>query len=78
MNYFVVFIEYHRAIEAIVDPEVTRREIISRIKSGEYQNIHRIHHVDDLLVEDVTFELIEAAEQELKDEVRARKAARAA
>jgi len=76
-SYFVVAIDYgQRGLEAIVQPEITRREVISRIKSGEYQNIAFIHHVDDLLVEDVTLELLDAAEQELKDEVRAMRAAR--
>jgi hypothetical protein len=40
MQYFVVMIDYgHRGREAIVDPEITRREVISRIASGEYRNI---------------------------------------
>jgi hypothetical protein len=55
----------NRGLEAVVDPEITRREVISRIKSGEYRNIVFIHHVDDLLVEDVTGELIDAAEAEI-------------
>ena len=77
-SYFVVAIDYgKRGLEAIVQPEITRREVISRIKSGEYQNIAFIHHVDDLLIEDVTHELIDAAEQELKDEVRVLKVAHA-
>jgi hypothetical protein len=40
MQYFVVMIDYgRRGREAIVDPEITRREVISRIASGEYSNI---------------------------------------
>ena len=36
MQYFVVMIDYgRRGREATVDPEVTRREVISRIASGE-------------------------------------------
>ena len=34
-----------------------RREVVSRIKSGEYRNIAFIHHIDGLFVEDVTDEL---------------------
>lgn len=65
-SYFVVMIDFgKRGLEAVVDPEITRREVISRIKSGEYRNIVFIHHVDDLLVEDVTGELIDAAEAEI-------------
>jgi hypothetical protein len=63
-----------RGLEAIVQPEITRREVIARIKSGEYRDIAFIHHVDGLLVEDVTSELIDAAELELKDEYRAARA----
>ncbi len=73
-SYFVVMIDYgQRGLEAIVQPEVTRREVIARIKSHEYQDIVFIHHVDDGLVEDVTSELIDAAELELKEEHRARR-----
>ena len=64
-SYFVVMIDYgRRGCEAIVDPEITRREVVSRIKSGEYQDVAFIHHVSDDLVEDVTGELeLEAALQ---------------
>lgn len=74
-SYYVVMIDFgKRGREAIVDPEITRREVVSRIKSHEYQNIVFIHHVDGMLVEDVTSELIDAAELELKDEYRAARA----
>ena len=44
MQYFVVMIDYgRRGREAIVDPEITRREVVSRIASGEYANISFIH-----------------------------------
>jgi hypothetical protein len=73
-SYFVVMVDLgHLGLEAIVQPEITRRAIIDRIKSGEYRDIVFVHHVDDLLVEDVTAELIDAAEQELKDEHRERR-----
>ena len=46
MQYFVVMIDYgRRGREAIVDPEITRREVISRVASGEYQE-HQLHPRD--------------------------------
>ena len=40
MQYFIVMIDYgRRGREAIVDPEITRREVVSRVASGEYKNI---------------------------------------
>jgi hypothetical protein len=75
-SYFVTMIDYgKRGLEAIVDPEMTRRDVIDRIKSHEYQNIVFIHHVEDGLVEDVTGELIDAAELILKEEYRAARVA---
>jgi hypothetical protein len=67
MQYFVVMIDYgRRGREAIVDPEITRREVISRIASGEYKNISFIHEVAGCSVEDVTADfLTEAAVPEL-------------
>jgi hypothetical protein len=62
-SYFVVMQDYgSKGREAIVDPEVTRREVISRIVSGEYRHINFIHYVEGGLVEDVTDELVDAAE----------------
>ncbi|TQF35055.1 hypothetical protein UNPF46_26470 [Bradyrhizobium sp. UNPF46] len=55
MQYFVVMIDYgRRGREAVVDPEITRREVVSRIASGEYQNISFIHEIAENSVEDVT------------------------
>ncbi|HXH43548.1 MAG TPA: hypothetical protein VNK51_06855 [Bradyrhizobium sp.] len=55
MHYYVVMIDYgRRGREAVVDPEITRREVISRIASGEYQNISFIHEIAENAVEDVT------------------------
>jgi hypothetical protein len=55
MQYFVVMIDYgRRGREAIVDPEITRREVVSRIASGEYGNISFVHEIADRSVEDVT------------------------
>jgi hypothetical protein len=62
MQYFVVMIDYgRRGREAIVDPEVTRREVISRVASGEYKNISFIHEIADCAVEDVTADILAEA-----------------
>ena len=67
MQYFVVMIDYgRRGREAIVDPEITRREVVSRIASGEYKNISFIHEIADSAVDDVTAEILaEAAVPEI-------------
>ena len=67
MQYFVVMIEYgRRGREAIVDPEITRREVISRVASGEYKNISFIHEIAGSSVEDVTADILtEAAVPEI-------------
>ena len=62
MQYFVVMIDSgRRGREAVVDPEITRREVISRIASGEYQNISFIHEILENAVEDVTEAMLTAA-----------------
>jgi hypothetical protein len=62
MQYFVVMIDYgRRGREAIVDPEITRREVVSRIASGEYSNISFIHEIADCSVEDVTEDILTEA-----------------
>jgi hypothetical protein len=62
MQYFVVMIDYgRRGREAVVDPEVTRRDVIARIVSGEYSHISFIHEVVDRSVEDVTEEILAEA-----------------
>ena len=62
MQYFVVMIDYgRRGREAIVDPEITRREVVSRIASGEYANISFIHEIADFNVEDVTEDILAEA-----------------
>lgn len=58
-SYFVIMIDYgRRGREAIVDPEMTRRDVVGCIKSGEYRNIHFIHHVHDGVCEDVTNDVL--------------------
>ncbi len=72
MQYFVVMIDYgRRGREAVVDPEMTRRDVVARVASGEYSNISFIHEIDDRSVEDVTTDILtEAAVPEIgADEV---------
>jgi len=60
-GYFVVMIDHgRRSREAVVDPEMTRREVVSRILTLEYdpERIAFIHHVTSAGVEDVTFGII--------------------
>jgi hypothetical protein len=62
MQYFVVMIDYgRRGREAVVDPEITRREVVSRVASGEYKNITFIHEVADAVVDDITAEILAEA-----------------
>jgi hypothetical protein len=62
MQYFVVMIDYgRRGREAVVDPEMTRREVVARVASGEYRNISFIHEIADHSVEDVTEAIINEA-----------------
>lgn len=62
MQYFVVMIDYgRRGREAVVDPEVTRREVVARVASGEYGNISFIHEIVDQTVDDVTQAILSEA-----------------
>jgi hypothetical protein len=66
-SYYVAMIDYGTAgLEANVHPEDTRRDIIDMLKSGETKHVVFIHHVDGLLIEDVTEELFNEAEAELR------------
>jgi len=66
MQYFVVMIDYgRRGREAIVDPEITRREVIARVASGEYKNISFIHEIADVVVDDITAEILAEALPEI-------------
>jgi hypothetical protein len=61
-SYFVTMIDYGRkGREAIVDPEITRRGVVDRIRSREYDRINFIHHIHDGVCEDVTNELLKEA-----------------
>jgi hypothetical protein len=62
MQYFVVMIDYgRRGREAIVDPEMTRREVVARVASGEYANISFIHEIVESSVEDITCDVLAEA-----------------
>jgi hypothetical protein len=62
MQYFVVMIDYgRRGREAIVDPEITRREVVARVTSGEYNNISFIHEIVDAAVRDITSDILSEA-----------------
>ncbi|NPU12271.1 hypothetical protein HL666_15975 [Bradyrhizobium sp. 83002] len=62
MQYFVVMIDYgRRGCEAVVDPEMTRRDVVARIASGEYSNISFIHEIRDHSVADLTADLMSEA-----------------
>jgi hypothetical protein len=66
MQYFVVMIDYgRRGREAVVDPEITRREVISRVASGEYKNISFIHEIEGGAVDDITAEILAEAAAEI-------------
>ena len=62
MQYFVVMIDYgRRGREAVVDPEITRREVVARVTSGEYRNISFIHEIADSCVQDITSDILAEA-----------------
>lgn len=76
-NYYTVFVDYESVVvdgwvrpggtEATVDPTLTRADIIDRLRSGEYagktSRVVQIDHTEGGITDDVTHELIEAAEQ---------------
>ncbi|MFO1111755.1 MAG: hypothetical protein U1E61_21505 [Bradyrhizobium sp.] len=62
MQYFVVMIDYgRRGREAVVDPEITRREVVARVTSGEYSNISFIHEIAGSCVQDITSDILAEA-----------------
>jgi hypothetical protein len=68
-SYYVVMLDLggRLGLAANVEPELTRSNVVDRIKSGEYANIAFIHFVEDgVPAENVTSELINEAEAELK------------
>ena len=67
-TYFVVMIDHgRRGREAVVDPEITRNEVIARLQSGEYTDVLFIQLVAPGEVpQDVTDDLIGAAQLELE------------
>ncbi len=67
-SYYVVMIDYGKGpgtpmgLEAVVNPEHTRRDIVQMLAHGEAKHVAFIHHVDGLFIEDVTNELFDEAE----------------
>lgn len=71
--YYAICCDYGRdGLEFIGVPELTKADVIARIKSGEWQNIYCIQLIADGLAEDVTDDLLNAAEAMLKTEARER------
>lgn len=70
-SYFVVMIDYgKRGMEAVVDPELTRRDVVARIISGEYprDKIVFVHHVEsDGECDVITDEILSDADDERAD-----------
>lgn len=61
-SYYAVFIDFgRRGLEAVVQPEITRRGVVERIRTGEYKEIAFIHHIEDGHVFDCTDELMHDA-----------------
>jgi len=57
-SYYVVMQDFDRiGLEAVVQPEITRREVISRLRTREYKNVEFIHFICDGTVTDVTEEI---------------------
>ncbi len=62
MQYFVVMQDFgRRGREATVDPEITRREVVSRIASGEYKDVLFVHSIHDGICEDITDDVLAEA-----------------
>ena len=61
-SYYVVMIDFgKRGLEAVVDPEITRRGVVARIATGEYNNIAFIQHIEGGYAFDCTEELMSEA-----------------
>ena len=61
-EYFVIMVDHgRRGREANVDPELTRADIVDRIRTKNYGPIAFIHRVSDGECEDVTNELLREA-----------------
>jgi len=61
-DYYVVMVDLgRRGREACVDPELTRREIVDRIRTKQYGQIAFIDHIHDDERDDVTNALLKEA-----------------
>jgi hypothetical protein len=81
MHYYIVMISYPRRVngagiieaagcQAIVDPEITYRNVVDRVRSSEYKNILFIHRYEDGAFEDVTEAVLFDADQPANELVR--------
>jgi transcriptional regulator with PAS, ATPase and Fis domain len=64
-DHYAVYVDLGRlGMEAAVDPEQTRANVIDRLRRGDYPgSVRYVLHIVDGLAIDETDELIEAAEQ---------------
>lgn len=61
-DYYVVMVDHgRRGRESVVDPELTRREIVDRIRTKQYGQIAFIDHIHDDARDDVTNVLLKEA-----------------
>jgi hypothetical protein len=61
-DYYVVMCDLgRRGREAVVDPELTRREVVDRIRTKQYGTIAFIDHIHDDERDDVTNALLHEA-----------------
>ncbi len=70
-SYFVVMVDYGpnyvgkvgpSGLEAVAQPERTRRDIVEMLAHGEFKHVAFIHRIDGLYIEDCTDELFDEAE----------------
>lgn len=69
MTYLVCMCDFGRSgREAVVDPEMTRRNVIDRIASKEWENVLWVHEINtDGSWSDLTAEILEAALTEIHE-----------
>lgn len=72
MQFYILMIDYGRdvtkvhGLEAVVNPELTRRDIINQARdiiAGDRHSIAFIKYVDGNFIEDVTADILAEAEQ---------------
>lgn len=68
MQFYILMIRYHdlRSSEAVVNPEMTRRQVISEVRDIENdprRSLEFVKFVDGNFIEDITFDIAEEASQ---------------